>query len=321
MDLFTPIVSESQLHANFVRTLEPNAIGVRQVLTEWADGFVDRDNKFVREFQTTYNSCFWELYLHAVLKRLGLSINFTHDTPDFVVRNAPMAIEAAIASHAQGDTPEWEKTFEGTTDTNLMETYRRSIIRLSNAFMSKSTAYLTKYGQRPYMKDRSYVIAIGNYSTQDFNLLGDVPMQWLLYDIFEHKAMKKDNGAEIRLGLFNSDACTHVSAVMFSGLATFGKARALNHTDVELLFSAIRIKNNVEPIRIVQREKSYLESLTDGLRIFVNPYASHPIDLRLFSDEGIRKFVPDPLDESMVVTCHKDGDLCMRSVTRLTHPD
>jgi hypothetical protein len=77
LDLFKPVVSEDKLHPNFRRTLDPGAAGVRAVLNGWADGFVDRDNKFVREFQTTYNSSFWELYLFAVLKRLSISLDIS----------------------------------------------------------------------------------------------------------------------------------------------------------------------------------------------------------------------------------------------------
>lgn len=43
----------------------------REVLSGWASGFRDRDGKFVKEFQTTYNSSFWELYLFAAFKDLG----------------------------------------------------------------------------------------------------------------------------------------------------------------------------------------------------------------------------------------------------------
>ena len=49
------------------------------VLSGWAHGFEDRDGKFIREFQTTYNSAFWELYLFAVLKLLGIEVNFSFD--------------------------------------------------------------------------------------------------------------------------------------------------------------------------------------------------------------------------------------------------
>ena len=52
MDLFTPLVEEEKLHKNFIRTIARTGGGVREVLKYWADGFADRDGKFVREFQT-----------------------------------------------------------------------------------------------------------------------------------------------------------------------------------------------------------------------------------------------------------------------------
>src|ERR1700731_3500848 len=112
MNLFLPIVNKSRLHANFLSTLAPSASGVRAVLMQWAEGFTDRDGKFVREFQTTYNSSFWELYLFAVLKYLGVKADFTFASPDFVAVANPFAIEATIAGHAVDAVAEWEKTFE-----------------------------------------------------------------------------------------------------------------------------------------------------------------------------------------------------------------
>lgn len=35
------------------------------VLPGWPTDFEDRDGKFVTEFRTTFNSSFWEFYLHA----------------------------------------------------------------------------------------------------------------------------------------------------------------------------------------------------------------------------------------------------------------
>jgi hypothetical protein len=79
-------------------SIKPNAAGVREVVSGWADGFADRDGKFVEEFQMTYNSSFWELYLFAVLKHLGIKVDFSYEAPDFVAAAHPFAIEAAIAS-------------------------------------------------------------------------------------------------------------------------------------------------------------------------------------------------------------------------------
>jgi hypothetical protein len=143
VDLFTPVAEQAKLHPNFLHTLAPTAAGVRAVLTNWAEGFADRDGKFVHEFQTTYNSCFWELYLFAVMKHLGIGIDFSHGAPDFVSADNRIAIEATIASHAHDDVPEWEKTLERITHDNLGDAYRRSIIRLSNAFWGRQMATTT----------------------------------------------------------------------------------------------------------------------------------------------------------------------------------
>jgi hypothetical protein len=316
MDLFAPVLPMESLHPNFQQTLRPDSASVRAVLNDWADGFVDRDGKFVREFQTTYNSCFWELYLFAVTKKLGIVTNFSYSAPDFVSTNHAIAIEATIASNAKDDTPEWEKTPAGIAHDDLNATYIRSIIRLSNAFLEKSKAYKEKYAALPHMKSRSYIIAISNYGTQDFHMLGDVAMQRLLYDVWQEHEVLKENGSPISVGLFKSKDFSHVSAVIYSSLATFGKARALSNDNGNYIFNAIRIRNNSDPIQIVTEKKEYQESLTDGLRLFVNPHASAPIDPELFSDPGIRRFISEPGGD-IITSCHPDGDLCLRMVYHL----
>ncbi len=316
MDLFTPIVESARLHPNFVRTLASSSAAVRDVLNHWSKGFHDRDGKFVLEFQTTYNSAFWELYLVAVLKKLGIDVDFRHVSPDFVATDLPIAIEATIASHAFDDIPEWEKTFEGVTHDDLEAAYVQSIIRLSNAFHGKASVFKERYSKLPHMDGRSYVIAISNYGTQDFNMLGDVAMQRLLYDTLDEERVLKPNGASVPVGLFRSDSYTDVSAVIYSSVATFGKARALGPKEDNFTFHAIRIRNNFEPIRIVARASEYEESLTDGLRVFLNPFAKFPLALSAFEDWGIRKFVADAKGD-FVVSCHPRGDLCMRMVHHL----
>ncbi len=313
MDLFKPVVTEDKFHHNFLATIKPNATGVRQVLSGWADGFADRDGKFVAEFQTTYNSSFWELYLFAVLKHLGIKVDFSYEAPDFVAADHPLAIEAAIASHAQDDVPEWEKSFAGITDMNVEAAQLQSTIRLSNALMGKSEAFKKRYASLPHLAGRAYVVAIANYGRQDFNFLGDVAMQRLLFDPENKKQVLKANRSAVPLGLFNADGYAHISAVMFSSVATFGKTRALGRHEGEFVFYATRIRNNAEPIRIVARNAEYKESLTDGLKLYTNPYATIPVDVTLFEDPGIWRYVAKK-DGTYVVSSHPDGDLSMRMV-------
>ncbi|PID48022.1 MAG: hypothetical protein CR967_01805, partial [Proteobacteria bacterium] len=72
MNLFEPTVDESRQHVNFKNIIKHNsqlyhAIDKKrekekEILQSWCKGFPDRDNKFVKEFQTTFNPSFWEIY-------------------------------------------------------------------------------------------------------------------------------------------------------------------------------------------------------------------------------------------------------------------
>ncbi len=92
MDLFTPVVPAERQHPIFRMLLDPSNAPERAVLESWAVDFADRDGKFITEFQTTFESSFWELYLHATLKSLGMCLDYSFHAPDFVV-TAPVPFE------------------------------------------------------------------------------------------------------------------------------------------------------------------------------------------------------------------------------------
>lgn len=113
------------------------------VLQDWARGFVDRDGKFVEEFQTTFNSSFWELYLFAVLKRYGMSVDFSQARPDFCIPSLGLNIEATIASDAQGAEPEFARLGIPPGDLNIFNL--QTIVRLSNSLAAKHRKYIESY--------------------------------------------------------------------------------------------------------------------------------------------------------------------------------
>jgi hypothetical protein len=280
---------------------------------EWAQGFEDRDGKFVREFQTTYNSAFWELYLFAILKQLGIEVDFSFGAPDFVCAKYSIAIEAAVASHAEGNPMEFERTMAVLEDKDMAARRRASIIRLSNALIGKSNALQQRYGALAHMAGRSYIVAISNFGTQDFYLQSDAPMQVLLFDIGKERVINKANGAPISLGLFRTPAFSHISGVLYSSLATFGKARALGNDEGDITFRAVRKKEGAEPTYITAHKREYKESLTDGLVLYTNPYAAVPFDPQLFDDPGIRRYIANSKG-GFDVSFHPDGDLYFRMV-------
>ena len=84
LDLFTPIVESEKQHYIFKILSNETMYAERNVILDWADGFVDRDNKFVKEFQTTFESSLMELYLNKILKSENIDIDYKHNAPDFV---------------------------------------------------------------------------------------------------------------------------------------------------------------------------------------------------------------------------------------------
>ncbi len=77
---------------------EPLLIIEKNILSQWTDGFVDRDNKIIKEFQTSFHSSFWEFYLFNYFKKLGFEIDFTKDRPDFIITNSQKIIIEAVVS-------------------------------------------------------------------------------------------------------------------------------------------------------------------------------------------------------------------------------
>lgn len=271
------------MHPNFQRVLSDTDWDIREVLTEWADGFVDRDRKFVQEFQLTFNSSWWELYLFAVLKSLGISIDFRHDAPDFVAANLPLTIEAVISSHAATTTPEWLKTLRDVSRRQDIEPrWLETLARFYNSLDSKRALFEKRYRHMEHVKEKPFIIAVHNFSTPDSFQLGDVAMQRLLYDLEGRETFLKNGNVPLPLGIFSREEFRCVSAVIYSSVATYGKVRALGRSTEHLYFQAVRIRNNHELIPIAAAKADYQESLRDGLRVFHNPNAIHPLPEELF---------------------------------------
>lgn len=312
MDLFTPVVEEVRLHPNFQKILSPNCATERAELERWADGFPDRDGKFVHEFQTTFNSCFWEIYLFAVIKDYGYSLDWSSASPDFCVNTAGLqfTIEAVTANSAIGKPAEWERTSEMmASKIDLSELNREAIIRLSNAFMGKVQRYSKHYAKLSHVARHPFVLAIAPFEQPLFNHQYNRPITALLYDYYvdEEEFLKspkdypagppgrnlgfieKDNGAEIQLGFFNDDQFSEVSAVMFSCTATWGKVCAMADSGEvkRVINSSWSSPPNGAPILRVANSEEYSEVITDGLQVYHNPYAKYPLSPAVFRRAGV----------------------------------
>ncbi len=320
IDLFTPVVEEDLLHKNFNSVLVPNRTEERERLLGWCDGFVDRDGKLVEEFQTTFNSTFWEIYIYAVLKKYGFEIDWDHSSPDFCVStdNVDFVIEATTANSAVGKPNEWDRFFS-EEELQALKRFRalntEAIIRLSNSILGKSRKFEKSYRKLGHVAGKPFVLAVAPFEQPHFNFQYDRPIKALLYDYYVDEDafldnpdaysegppginlghVEKENGAEIPLGIFNDPGMSEISAVIFSCTATWGKLSAMSSDpENKTMISSIWAEPpDGAPAKRRCIAAHHNESIRDGLQVYHNPYATHPLPPDIFRGPRI---VQDYLD-------------------------
>lgn len=331
MALFDEVVGSSNLHPIFRLLQEPENAPEREILAAWAEGMPDRDGKFVKEFQQTFESSFWELYLHACLKVLGHQIDFSRSSPDFtVVAPHPFLLEATIAAPEQGGA----KPFgPGPTElpSDLNEFNRLAVLRICNSFVSKVRRYREYYRQLPDSVDKPFVIAIAPFDRPASQLATNRPIVAALYgEYFDEeatireqrdqvvhspvRAFTKPSGVEVPVGFFTDEAYSDVSAVVYGPLVTWGKLRALaDAPDRHTVFQTFHPNpDDLSPKVCSAIKANYSEDLFDGLYIFHNPHANWPLPAEVFDHPRVAQFVAD--DDGAVYARGPDDFLLMRTV-------
>lgn len=310
MRLFEQIIDEDKLHHNFIY-LKKNKY-LRRVVNEWAKGFKDRDGKFVKEFQTTFNSSFWELYLNAFLQQKFLNIDFSHEAPDFIIINeekeTKYTIEATIANNAVDRPAEWEQEEKmefmkkKLTENEIKKIRLEATVRICNSITNKFNKYKSRYEKLEYVRNKPFILALASFDSFSFYKYGMDPILRALYGIDENyydgddvvektvKSVVKSNNTAIEVGIFTNDKYKEISAILYSNTATYGKLEALSATTNKknLFFSTMKYNQFGElPNTSIVEGKNYEESLSDGLYLFLNPYASYHLsedEVRELSD-------------------------------------
>lgn len=314
MDLFKTIVETAKQHQHMKIVMLPEHAASRDVVNAWGEGFPDRDGKFVQEFQISFNSAFWEIYLYAVFREYGFAFDWLHASPDFLLAHKEQffCVEAVTANAADGKPKEWERkfNFNGPVSIDLEALNREAMVRLANAIHAKHRKYIDSYSKLAHVAGKPFVLAVAPFEQPDFNLQYNRPIKAVLYDHYVdepafHKNPKlfpngppnrqlgfvnKDNGTEIQLGLFNDDRMCQISAVLFSCTATWGKVDALSHQSEGRRTFMHTIWGSEPDGRPVQRAgypEEIGETISDGLQVYHNPYALHPLDPLVLRRRGV----------------------------------
>lgn len=309
-DLFTPIVPPARLHPDFVHVANDSAyFPARNVITKIMPYFIDIDGNFVQQFQSDgFDARLWELYLYAYLAEEELFLDRTHSAPDFLVCRAgeTVAIEAVIVGRKQ-DTPQ---TYFKTLPTMKapeeikVATENEIPIRFGSPLYSK----LKKtYWELPHAKGKPLVFAIADFHDDQSMLWTSSALISYLYGIrqeFEHDAKgqleissttikkHKVKDKEIPSGFFFQPDAQHVSAVLSSACGTISKfnriGRQAGFHDKNHIMIRFGTCHNHNPNAVVPNRFRYEvnetcnETWAEGLSMYHNPKAEHPVPERLF---------------------------------------
>ncbi|RKZ48411.1 MAG: hypothetical protein DRR16_19740 [Candidatus Parabeggiatoa sp. nov. 3] len=308
LDLFQNLrIAEENLHPKFKILRDILKLtGEQEVLKEWTDGFIDRDNKIIKEFQTTFHSSFWEFYLFSFFKEAGFEIDFSKNSPDFIISKPEKILVEAVVSNIKKDGRTENTRNQDDLWSMLIPPYLRkdfynnldeSIVRHSNAITSKNKKYIDQYSNLKWVNgNEPFVIALSACDQVNYGNEFYYPLMALLYgfyfDVKTEEYIKKDfiikpntKKAQIPLNIFLN--MEHISAIIFSCTTTLGKLKSLaisqeKSDKITNFVMSIRHDDEFPHYKIQEVTKNTPEYLSDGVFIFHNPYAKNPLSKELF---------------------------------------
>lgn len=328
-DIFEPVYPPEQLSPSFnLVNLAPGYSSARGIIAEAMHHYTDVDGNFIEQFQTTgFDSRLWELYLFAFLNEENLLIDRTHAAPDFVVSDGfqTVGIEAVTVHSSppgfQDDIDPLELTPERIRE--LQKDYMP--IKFGSSLYSKLKK---KYWTLPHVEGKSLIFAIADFHAKQSMLWSSTALGDYLYGYRQewgidhegklHIAPVKIEGHQFKgkkpipSGYFFTEGAEHVSGVLFSATGTIskfirmGKVAAFGNPEVRILFHGTCYKH--DPNAVVPEafsfevDDEYEETWAEGLSLFHNPRALHPVSPHMFpsiahhflSDDGrIVSYLPE----------------------------
>lgn len=289
----------------------------------------DADGNFIEQFQTTgFEARMWELYLFAMLVEAGYSLNRDHAIPDFSAKGlfGDLCIEATTVnptrdkSGAVGPPPEAESQEEFL---DIQRNY------LPIKFAGPLTDKLKKrYWERTNVQGRPLVLAIQDFHAPMSMTMSRTALPVYLYGYvhdWEHEsdgklvikprkvALHQWDTKKVKSGFFSLPGAENISAVIADASATISK---FNRMGAIAGFGSKRVRmirrgfatdldpsaSAPKPFVAEVRLPDYHESWIEGMDVYHNPNALHPLAPEMFpgaahhfieEDGQIRSFVPD----------------------------
>lgn len=324
IDFFAPVAAESRWHPTFRALRSGDAFSaaraVIKALMRWHE---DVDGNFVEQFQTTaFDARIWELYLFATLTEAGLAIERPKPAPDFVARgvHGDFAIEATTINPRLegGHRAQSVRPSAGEDNRQYYQHY------LPIRYGGPLTAKLGKrYWEQSAAAGMPLVFAIQDFHDSMSMSYSGSALPMYLYG-WRHEAKRNDDGrlviTPIRVtehawgskvvpsGFFDQPDAENVSAVIFNSLGTLSKFNRMGvqagfgSENVVLIHSGAMADPDPdadEPLRFSDKVTVDSQELwMDGMDVFHNPNAVHPLDPQLLPHAAHHRLLPSGLIET-----------------------
>jgi hypothetical protein len=251
MDLFTPRFNDERLHPYFKSLITNEEFKpVQETLTMWSTGLLDRkkeSSKFINEFQLSFNSSFWELYLNKAFLDMGFNIDYSKESPDFNLTHSSgriVNVEAVSSNNKLNENKEYyTKSAYKEIDSKSKENFDFATLKLLGKLKDKKDLFIGinnkkyPYSKLEHVDGNPFVVAIAPFDSHHAFTQNNTLINRVLFGIepptidengqpvfkeISHIAGK--DGKNIELGIFTNDSYKEISAVIFSTTGTFGKA-------------------------------------------------------------------------------------------------
>lgn len=313
VDLFSSIVPQSKLNPWFdlVRRGD-HWLPARGIMSEMMRHFRDVDGNFVEQFQSTgFDARVWELYLYAALLELGLFVIKPKPAPDFQVSNGceKVFIEAVTVNPSDGEPaarPRDKPVMHPPEDIRkLNETVIP--IKFGSALWSKLMRK-NPYWELPDVRGHPLVFAVADFHEKQSMTWTSSGLIRYLYGVShsfrfdesgrlviasERIEAHEHAGKRIPSGFFLQPQAENVSAVLFSASGTMskfnrmGRLAGFGRADQLMMRTGLRHKHD-ENAALPERfcfevaPGKVTETWAEGLSMFHNPQALHPVAPEMF---------------------------------------
>ncbi|MCH8062036.1 MAG: glycosaminoglycan attachment protein [Chloroflexi bacterium] len=319
--LFVPVVDQEKLNPHFVLVMtHPARAAARAMLDDVYQEFEDVDGNFLEQFQTTgFDARYFELYLHAYFSRSGFDIDRTHTSPDYIVsrNDLTVAVEATTVNPSQsGALSTSGKSVSDLTADELREYQSQELpIRFGSPLFSKLQK---KYWELEQCQDLPIVLAIEAFQDDESLSFSDYALSQYLYGIMQSAEWLSDGSLRVSTFaveshqsgdkvipsyFFGQPDAENVSAVLFTNSGTHAKfvrmgyqhgfeAQQVSITRVGFCFNEDPDAMDPTFFSYNLAQPPFVESWGQGLVVYHNPNALHPLAREFFID-AIQVYIED----------------------------